>query len=836
MRPFAGLGFRLAASAVAVAAAVGFAPAVAAAQDFELHPAYIDGTIEFGDSVAITQSTVYAYAYDSSTGLTHNASTGVTLDAGGHSGTYHLTVEAGASGLTYSLYSYTYANNYQATIYTPQASVAVSEGATTTHDLSYPGYQFGTVHTTVDVTGAGTLQYAYVNFNSSDPGTGITTYSSVYIPAGAADALVGPGNVQAYGQVYALVNGSNTYYPLGYQYFSIAAGGSTDLGWTLDIDPVDPGSITGTIAIDGEYVDVFYIYAYGGNPPQSLYTQVYGGGSFTFDPANPGSWSLYANAYATTDDGGYTYYNFPYIYVNVLPGEDLTGVDFHLDPAYAEGTLALGDWRDPSSSSVYVQAYGANGAYTQYYKTYYSIDVDSTPYCLFLDANTSWQLSSAGVTNYYYDGTNNAYNSVSGYIANGAIPDLDEGDTYERDISVLDFNASTLTLHLTVAGGGTLSNPQVNAYGYYLDGDGNYVYSSNANASNYGQTNVTEGTVTLTLAPGTYDITASAYVNGSWTSFGVLNDYVVEPGDVIDQDLDAPVLVITSPAPASEFECHSDVTVSGVATDPSGVASVTVNGTSVDVDEDGNFETVLEHVATGTHTVEITAVDTLGNAVTIQRSFEVLECEDEDAPVITGSRSPAANEYGWNNTDVTVCFEATDESEIVFLTDCTTLSTDGAGQSVTGTATDEHGNSASTTVGNINIDKSAPSVSASPSSSCLWSPNHKMVPITISGSVSDLSGARTIQGFAITSNEKDDDNGDGRTAGDCNGKDGYTSPAVFTDSISVDSSGNFSFGIKLRAERQGNSQDRVYTIKFKVVDLAGNTTCKAVTVCVPHNQ
>ena len=762
MRPFAGLGFRLVATAAAVAAAVGLAPDLAAAQEFELHPAYIEGTVEFGDSVVIQQGNVYANAYDPSTGLSHSASTQLAVAADGHSGTYTLTVEAGTSGLTYSVYSYTYASSYQVTIYTPGVSAAVTEGDTTTVNFSYPGYELGTVHTSVEVTGAGSLMYAYAYFNSVDPDTGITTNSNVSMDAtGLADASVGPGNAYAYGNAYVNINGQQTYYPLGYQYFLLANGGELDLGWSLDIDPVDPGSITGTISIDGEYVDVFYIYANGGNPPMSTYTQVYGGGSFTFDPANPGTWSLYAYAYQQTDDGGTSYYQFPYVYVTVAPGEDLTGIDFDLDPAYMEGTLTLGDWRSPSSSSVYVYASGSNGAGSQYYKSLTSGVPETTPYCLFLDPDVSWPSVSLGVSNYYYEGSNSSYNSVSGYIANSGIPDLEAGDTHTQDFDLLDFNASTLTLNLTVAGGGNLSYPQVTASGTYYDEDGNYVYSTYANGSS-GQSNVSEGTVTLTLAPGTYDISASAYVNGSWTTFGVLNDYVVEPGDVIEQDLSAPALVITSPAPGSVFECHTDVTVSGTATDPSGVDSVTVNGTEVDVDEDGNFETVLENLDSGTHTVEITATDTLGNSVTIQRTFVIEECDDED------------------------------------------------------------------------VD--APVVTASPSISCIWPPNHKMVAVTISGSASDASGIAAIQGFTITSNQKDDTKGDGKSTGDCHGKDGYTSPAAFTDSITVDSDGNFSFDVKLRAERQGNGQDRVYTVSFTVVDEFGNSTPVSTTVCVPHNQ
>jgi hypothetical protein len=82
---------------------------------------------------------------------------------------------------------------------------------------------------------------------------------------------------------------------------------------------------------------------------------------------------------------------------------------------------------------------------------------------------------------------------------------------------------------------------------------------------------------------------------------------------------------------------------------------------------------------------------------------------------ITGSRTPAANADGWNNTNVVVSFSASDNLPGVVVTAPVTLSGEGAGQSVTGTATDVAGNSTSTTVGGINIDRTAPVSTATPS-------------------------------------------------------------------------------------------------------------------------
>ena len=85
---------------------------------------------------------------------------------------------------------------------------------------------------------------------------------------------------------------------------------------------------------------------------------------------------------------------------------------------------------------------------------------------------------------------------------------------------------------------------------------------------------------------------------------------------------------------------------------------------------------------------------------------------DTTPPVISSSRTPSANAYGWNNTNVTVTFTATDDASIPTCTvNSAILSAEGAEQSVSTTCTDAAGNSASATVSNINIDKAAPMLS-----------------------------------------------------------------------------------------------------------------------------
>ncbi|MDQ3929441.1 MAG: PxKF domain-containing protein, partial [Chloroflexota bacterium] len=104
-----------------------------------------------------------------------------------------------------------------------------------------------------------------------------------------------------------------------------------------------------------------------------------------------------------------------------------------------------------------------------------------------------------------------------------------------------------------------------------------------------------------------------------------------------------------------------------------------------------------------------TAVDNAGNSA--EASLTGINI-DQTAPTINGSRTPAANANGWNNSPVTVSFSCADAtSGISAPGGCTSpmvLNTEGTGQSVIGTAIDNAGNTANATVDQINIDLTKP--------------------------------------------------------------------------------------------------------------------------------
>ena len=114
----------------------------------------------------------------------------------------------------------------------------------------------------------------------------------------------------------------------------------------------------------------------------------------------------------------------------------------------------------------------------------------------------------------------------------------------------------------------------------------------------------------------------------------------------------------------------------------------------------------------GTHAITCTATDADGNTGAANGSANTASINiDSTPPSIGGTASPLANSSGWNNTSVTVSFTCSDAiSGIASCSAPTALSAQGAGESVTGTATDKAGNSAQATVSGINIDETAPTV------------------------------------------------------------------------------------------------------------------------------
>ena len=117
--------------------------------------------------------------------------------------------------------------------------------------------------------------------------------------------------------------------------------------------------------------------------------------------------------------------------------------------------------------------------------------------------------------------------------------------------------------------------------------------------------------------------------------------------------------------------------------------------------------------------------------------------EDNEPPTITAGLSEPANKNGWHRGDVTVTFTCSDgESGIASCTSPVTINTDGAGQVVTGTATDNSGNTASVEV-TINRDTTRPVIDIT---SHVEGATVVTETFTVSGNVSDtVSGLLAVK-------------------------------------------------------------------------------------------
>ena len=107
----------------------------------------------------------------------------------------------------------------------------------------------------------------------------------------------------------------------------------------------------------------------------------------------------------------------------------------------------------------------------------------------------------------------------------------------------------------------------------------------------------------------------------------------------------------------------------------------------------------------GVFTASGTAVDVAGNTASTQLGPIRI---DKTAPTVTATPSPGPNQYGWNNTAVTVTFTGTDNgSGVASCSPPVTFSNEGASQTASGTCTDHAGNSGPAAA-NVSIDRTRP--------------------------------------------------------------------------------------------------------------------------------
>jgi hypothetical protein len=118
-------------------------------------------------------------------------------------------------------------------------------------------------------------------------------------------------------------------------------------------------------------------------------------------------------------------------------------------------------------------------------------------------------------------------------------------------------------------------------------------------------------------------------------------------------------------------------------------------------------------------------------------------------------------------------------------------------------------------------DVEPPVITASVATTCLWPPDHTLVAVGLSLAVSDNCTPASQIGVdvKVTSDEKPEATGDGH----------FTPDAVVTGT-------GANRVVRLRRERVGGGDGRVYLIRITATDQYNNTSLKVLRVDVPKNQ
>lgn len=179
-------------------------------------------------------------------------------------------------------------------------------------------------------------------------------------------------------------------------------------------------------------------------------------------------------------------------------------------------------------------------------------------------------------------------------------------------------------------------------------------------------------------------------------------------------DRTPPTTLVSVPDPLLSGWYAGPVQVTLTASDPlSGVAATHY---SVDGGAAQSYSGSFAFSQRGIHTIRFWSTDRAGHVEDANAPGHAVTLKiDGVPPTIEGSRSPDGNGFGWNNTPVTAEFVCSDaESGIASCTSPVPVRNEGAGQSVGGHAVDNAGNTASTTVGGINIDLTPPGLGGAP--------------------------------------------------------------------------------------------------------------------------
>jgi hypothetical protein len=294
---------------------------------------------------------------------------------------------------------------------------------------------------------------------------------------------------------------------------------------------------------------------------------------------------------------------------------------------------------------------------------------------------------------------------------------------------------------------------------------------------------------------------------------------------------DAVSIIVGDTTPPS-VNAGGDMTVEAVAPDG---AEVMLHGEATDdVDMDLDFiwsegDTVVGTEANltitlslGSHILTLNATDDSGNVGTDNVTIDVV---DTTPPEVNAGEDMTV-EAGYETTINGSAMDLVDmdldymwkEGQTILGTEANLTYTFTLGTHVlTLSATDDSGNVGTDNVTIEAVDTTPPEINVTVNPDMIWPPNHKYVDVETVVTVHDaVDPSPTLTLVSVTSSEPDNGKGDGNTTNDI---------VILGDNM-----------FRLRAERSGTGQGRIYTITYRATDASGNSAEASITITVPHNN
>ena len=491
-----------------------------------------------------------------------------------------------------------------------------------------------------------------------------------YVNAGTNLAVSGSEGtfsfpVQAYDHIKvsatAIKTTTGNYYNLENRYADVAPMNTTTVNWIFDPTSL----ITGNFILNGlgtNTVDSHRISARG--PVGGKGTSLSDNGAYALTYLIPGVYTVYADS---SLNGGDDYFRHPYAnFARSVTVPDDTEVTNHVasDGAFIDGKIIFKEpWTvvsvtDANSAKIY--GYGVNGTETAGGYTIDKVDVGTTDqenYNLIVSEG-SWnvtrtafhfdqeQISLCGHDPVYLKSDLNVTDNVQTSAYGNAV----SVSASERVIHDITYETGAVTLLFKVRDGDKLRKPWMKGASkvkMVYDGVLKNDYDIKVEAKGP-PTETTEGEATFIGVPGWYQVEAGAVFNGASVSFGHQGTYkeraarskkrddrdsergievVAGEHKTVHVDVYPPTLTLESPNAVCRSFPDEMITVSGTATDDiGGVASVTVNGESVEVVSTSNpddphevFFTVQVPMDFDTNAIQVVAKDAYGKVASETR-------------------------------------------------------------------------------------------------------------------------------------------------------------------------------------------------------------------------